>query len=230
MRLRNPLRRLTRSAADPLDRWRPRPLDRQAQKAAQILDAVHATSGLPGEIVECGVGAGYSLALFSLYLDGLGDPRRLWAFDSFEGFPEGGDQDADWFSPDRMTVYQRFDVDWVRAYIAGVTEKAHLADRPTFVPGFFPASFDRFEGQAVSLLHLDVDLYQSYVDCFDFFAPRLVPGALILLDEYDRGTDETKWPGARLAADEFVARHGLTVEKHYLGFAQIRVTKPISSG
>jgi len=230
MKIRNPMTRLSKSRANPLDRWRPEPLARTTQKSLQILDAIHETSGLGGCAVECGVGSGFSLAMFCLLLDGHGDTRPLWAFDSFSGFPEGNDKDADWFSPDRMTVYEKFDVDWVKNYISSVTGKPKLADLPRFVPGFFPGSFAAYDDAPVSLLHLDVDLYQSYVDCFSFFAPKLLPGSIILLDEYDRGTDETKWPGAKRATDEFADRHGLMVEKHYTGFAQLRVRSQLSGG
>ncbi|MEM1274337.1 MAG: TylF/MycF/NovP-related O-methyltransferase [Pseudomonadota bacterium] len=228
MKIRNPLRGLMRSKSDPLDRWRPEPLARTTQKAMQILDAVNDTAGLAGAVVECGVGSGFSLAIFAMTLDGRQDERALWAFDSFEGFPEGNAQDADWFSPDRMTVYEAFDVDWVKDYIATVSQEPRLATRPHFVPGFFPGSFSQFDDSPISLLHLDVDLYQSYVDCFDFFAPRLLPGSIILLDEYDRGTDETKWPGAKLAVDEFAEKYNLAIEKHYTGFAQLRIETQIT--
>jgi len=228
MRIRNPLRQFSRHKQKHLDRWEPKRLDRGTKKALQILDAVHATAGLNGSIVECGVGAGSTLAFFSMFLDGHNDSRQLWAFDSFKGFPEGSAQDAEWFSPTNMTVYRNFDVQWVRDYIVGVTGRPKLATRPHFVPGFFPDSFSNYDGGPVSLLHLDVDLYQSYVNCFSFFAPKLLPGAIILVDEYDRGNDETEWPAARRAIDEFAERSGLTVEKLYTGLAQLRVTAPIT--
>jgi len=228
MKIRNRLRRLMRPKSNPLDRWRPEPLARSTQKTMQILDAVNATAGLPGAVVECGVGCGFSLAIFAMILDGRQDDRALWAFDSFAGFPEGNAQDADWFSLARMTVYEAFDVDWVKNYIAEVSQLPRLANRPRVVPGFFPESFLQFDESKISLLHLDVDLYQSYADCFEFFAPRLLPGSIILLDEYDRGTDETKWPGAKRAVDDFAEKYNLVVEKHYTGFAQLRVETPIT--
>ncbi len=228
MRFRAVLRRLARPQSDLLDRWRPQPLPRTTQKSLQILDAVNETSALGGAVVECGVGTGFSLAMLSLFLDGHGDERPLWAFDSYSGFPEGNEKDAEWFSPDRMKVYEGFSVAWVRDYIAGTTGQPELADRPRYMQGFFPDSFAEYDGGPISLLHLDVDLYQSYMDCFAFFAPKLLPGSIILLDEYDRGTDKTKWPGAKTAVDEFARQQGLAVEKHYTGFAQLRIETALS--
>lgn len=51
---------------------------------------------------------------------------------------------------------------------------------------------------------MDCDLYQSYVDTFNFVWSDLSPGGMIYLDEYY----SLKFPGARLATDEFVDAHG----------------------
>ena len=46
---------------------------------------------------------------------------------------------------------------------------------------------------------VDCDLYQSYLDTFEFVWPRLEPGGFIHLDEYF----SLKFPGGKLATDEF---------------------------
>jgi len=33
--------------------------------------------------------------------------------------------------------------------------------------------------------------------------PKVVPGGIILFDEYDKDADLVKWPGAKRAVDEF---------------------------
>jgi len=47
---------------------------------------------------------------------------------------------------------------------------------------------------------MDCDLYQSYLETFHFVWPRLSIGGLIYLDEYY----SLKFPGARIASDEFI--------------------------
>ena len=47
---------------------------------------------------------------------------------------------------------------------------------------------------------LDCDLYQSYKDAFNYIWPNLEVGGMIHLDEYY----SLKFPGARLATDEFI--------------------------
>jgi O-methyltransferase len=50
------------------------------------------------------------------------------------------------------------------------------------------------------LVHLDVDLYESTKDCLEYFVPRLAPGGVIVLDDYDA----PNCPGVRMAAEELL--------------------------
>jgi len=50
---------------------------------------------------------------------------------------------------------------------------------------------------------MDCDLYQSYIATLNFVWPRLVAKGLIYLDEYY----SLKFPGARIATNEFTASH-----------------------
>jgi len=51
------------------------------------------------------------------------------------------------------------------------------------------------------LVHLDCDIYESYLTCLDKLYDLTVPGGIILFDEYDCPV----WPGATKAVDEFFA-------------------------
>jgi hypothetical protein len=55
------------------------------------------------------------------------------------------------------------------------------------------------EDRRFKLVHIDVDLYQPTRDSVEFFYPRMVPGGVILCDDYG----STRCPGARRAMDEF---------------------------
>jgi hypothetical protein len=52
---------------------------------------------------------------------------------------------------------------------------------------------------AFGLVHLDVDVYPITRYCLDFFGPRLVPGGVIVMDDYGTTTCE----GVKKAMDEF---------------------------
>jgi len=51
-------------------------------------------------------------------------------------------------------------------------------------------------------VHIDVDVYEATAFCLRFFAPRLAPGALMIVDDYGFLT----CAGARKAVEEFIAR------------------------
>lgn len=70
------------------------------------------------------------------------------------------------------------------------------------IPGVFPASADQIARSAkYRFVHLDVDIYDSVKNCLEFFIPRMAPGGIIVLDDYN--ADDC--PGAKLAADEIMS-------------------------
>lgn len=55
------------------------------------------------------------------------------------------------------------------------------------------------ENKTFALVHVDVDLYQPTLDSLEFFFPRLLPGGILVCDDYGSGS----YPGARTAMDEY---------------------------
>ena len=51
----------------------------------------------------------------------------------------------------------------------------------------------------ISLLHLDVDLYEPTLAALKAFYPLVVPGGLVVFDEYGL----VEWPGESKAAEEY---------------------------
>jgi predicted O-methyltransferase YrrM len=57
----------------------------------------------------------------------------------------------------------------------------------------------------VGILHLDGDLYESVRDPLITLSPLLVPGGLIIFDDFlAKKTKKEKFPGARRAFEEFL--------------------------
>jgi O-methyltransferase len=53
---------------------------------------------------------------------------------------------------------------------------------------------------------VDVDIYASVLSCCEYFFPRMVPGGVLVFDDYGMLTCE----GAKIALDEFCAARGQT--------------------
>lgn len=143
---------------------------------------------LDGAFAECGVFQGGTALLLSRVLGE--DGRKLYLFDSFEGLPE---PHADKDRGLRRGLFKSASEDAVRKLLAG------LGDRLDVRPGWIPQTFVDLQDERFAFVHVDVDLYQSTLDCCEFFYPRLVAGGTMVFD--DHGFPGTR--GMKAAVHEF---------------------------
>ncbi|MBW8039164.1 MAG: hypothetical protein FVQ85_04100 [Planctomycetes bacterium] len=170
------------------------------KRTVYFYDLLQKIKGIKGEIVECGVGWGRSLFLLSA-LSGLYDTQRhIYGFDSFQGFPEPTIEDE----PERYNIkkgrYTTTKEGTIRYLFNSGIDHDFIDNNITLVEGFFSESLTRYRGGNIALLHLDVDLYQSYKETLKFFYPKVVKGGIIAFDEYHK---VEKFSGAKIAIDEF---------------------------
>lgn len=140
-------------------------------RAQAIELAVSLSRAIPGNIVEFGSYRGWSTRVIrdELWRAKLWDRRqwgkRIYACDSFQGLPEAYEHlPAGTFA----TTVPR---------LRGVR----------IVEGFFGQSLTptlAAEVGQVSLAHIDADLYSSTVTVLEWLRPLLVPGSLLLFDEF----------------------------------------------
>jgi macrocin-O-methyltransferase TylF-like protien len=143
-------------------------------------------------IAECGVYQGNSLFAIAHRLRFRRMHTRVLGFDSFEGLPEPSQQDGDIAREGSFndTRYEE---------VARKAERLGF-DNITLVKGYFERTLSRYSNESFGLVHLDVDLFESYRTCLEFFYPRMVPGGYIVCDEYGG----LKYPGAKIAIDSFL--------------------------
>jgi len=151
------------------------------QLAAQCLP-------LEGVYAECGVFKGGSAFLIAHTIQGTG--KQLELYDTFEGMPAEAKNDA---SRHRVGEFGNTSLDAVKAYL-------DKFEATQFFPDRIPETFDTEQNKRYCFVHVDVDLYQSVHDCCHYFYPRLVPGGVIIFDDYGflRYRD-----AAKRAVDEF---------------------------
>lgn len=174
-----------------------------------LKDMLEKVRDVQGDIVECGVSIGHGALLFSLFSDYIGVPRAYYGFDSFEGFPEPAAQDeitpikgkGFWANPPQTVMKVLCDG---RLGDEVIRERIHL------VPGWFNETLPTYDGR-IALLHLDCDLYDSYRLCLEILYDKVMPGGAIMFDEYN----DTRWPGASKAIDEFFHSKSETVQPHH---------------
>lgn len=157
---------------------------------------------LDGDVVECGVGPGHSLLMFSFLAREEGKRRKLWGFDSFEGFPKPSLHDKSERNVRRGEWSVSIPEVKERLLRAGL-EKEFFSTQVTLVRGWFQNTLPRYRGDSIALLHIDCDLYESYKMVLDLLYPKVCPGGAILFDEYMRTYEHLEFPGASKAIDEF---------------------------
>lgn len=138
-----------------------------------LLQTMRQALCLDGGFAEFGVFRGGTALLAAHVLRDAADTRVLRLFDSFAGMPktsEGEAFDSGDFSGTSKEMVQAL-VETVRANTV-----VHA--------GFFPASFAGLEAEKFAFAHIDVDLYQSILDCVEYVYPRLVPGGFMIFDDY----------------------------------------------
>jgi hypothetical protein len=146
--------------------------------------------GIDGDIVEFGVYTGVSLALFAYaqQSQAADPPRRVVGFDAFEGLPPSQDEHPLWTTG-------TFSVNvWdhpllpigARATPEATQELFALCDLPPPVleVGWFAETLRRAPCEAIALLHVDCDLYESSVDVLHGVGPALQDGTMVLFDDW----------------------------------------------
>lgn len=166
------------------------------------------TEGVPGDVVECGTARGGSAALIGLSLKQMGADWRLWVFDTFEGLPAPDVTGPDWEEGRGYTGRFRGSLEEVRELF----KKCGILSKATFVKGLFIDTLPGCGVQAISLLHIDCDWYESVKLCLDTFYERVSSGGIIQIDDYGH------WEGARKAVDEFLKNHPQEVRIRYVDY------------
>jgi hypothetical protein len=150
----------------------------------QILD-----EGLKGDVAELGVYRGNTAALLASLARRLG--RTAYLLDTFAGFSS---LDLKGVDANQRIEFADTSVETVRALVG---EAATV-----FVQGQFPKSAEQIpDGTSFVLVHLDCDLYSPMNAGLSYFYPRIAPGGFIILHDYS----SLRWPGVKLAVDEFFA-------------------------
>lgn len=190
------VRRATKSPKE-----EPIPLvNKHGLRLVHFYELIKKIENIPGDIVECGVGWGRSLYAFSLFTSTLNQGKKIIGYDSFEGFPEPTQEDK----PERFSVkkghYSTNKESVINHLLKSGISKDFIQSNITLIKGFFQDSLKNYNGEPIALLHLDVDLYDSYKVCLEYLYPYVSKGGIIAFDEYQ---ENEKYPGGKKAIDEF---------------------------
>ena len=186
-----------------------------------------------GDILEAGVFQGKSILSTGLLLNQLESDKIVYGFDSFNGFPPVYDAKDNLSNFGKLFKQGKISADHLEQHNRLVQHRTFLknteinekniSSSETFedvsklmierkidylglsniklIEGDFTQTMSKKNEhpKTLSAVLLDCDLYQSYITALSFIWPRLSSGGMIFFDEYF----SLKFPGARIAVDEF---------------------------
>jgi hypothetical protein len=177
--------------------------------------------GIHGSVVDCGVNAGCSLMTFA-QLSAVWEPvnytRKVIGFDTFEGLTGVSDKDmsentsshvreggfaAPGYFEDIQKATELYDGNRMLGHIPKV--ELVKGDIRKTLPSYLEAN----RHLVVSLLHLDMDIYEPTKIALELLRPRMPKGAVIIFDELN----QKGYPGETQAVFDSVGISNLKIER-----------------
>ena len=153
-------------------------------------------TSLPGDIIECGVFKGISLVRFLTFRNFLENnySRKIYGFDSFGKFPK---------SKKPISSDKKFIKDWERkdGNSIDINELNDVLKNKEFknfelvkgdVKNTIPKLLKKRPELMISLLHLDMDVYEPTKLVLNKLFKHVVRGGIILIDDYSCINGATK--------------------------------------
>jgi hypothetical protein len=162
-------------------------------------------NGVEGDFIETGVWRGGACIFAKTLFDILGENRKVWVADSFEGLPKPNtelypeDAGDDLYSLEQLRIsleqvqnnFKHFDL---------------LDDNVKFLKGWFKDTLPTAPIERLAIVRLDGDMYESTMDCLTNLYHKLSPGGFIIIDDYG------VIPACKKAVHDYRDKHGITEE------------------
>jgi hypothetical protein len=136
------------------------------KRLAVIRDCILSTNHLGGDLAELGVFMGGVSKLLGHYAP----DARIHCFDTFAGIPED-----DTAPGGHVKGEMACNLDSVKRYLDNPNVIYHVGKFPDTAPD---------DSTRYRFVHLDGDTYQTTAAALDYFAPRMVQGGIIVIDDY----------------------------------------------
>ena len=143
-------------------------------EAYHVYSIAKSQSKLDGDMAEVGVYQGGSAKLIAE----VKNEKELYLFDTFEGLPKVSEKDTHFGTSYWKTgEFSNTSLENVENYLSNYKNIYCYK-------GKFPETSEPIKTKKFSFVHLDVDLFQSTIDCLEFFYPRMINGGIILTHDY----------------------------------------------
>ena len=178
------------------------------QRISELLfksDIFRKVLDIPGSIVECGVKRGGGLMQFahlSSILEPYNHTRKIYGFDTFEGFRSISDKDD---SRVDESMFSDADDEIIKKSIEIYDMNRPLGhlQKVEIIKGDAVETLPLFVNNkpelVISLLYIDFDIYKPTLVALETLFPLVPKGGIVVFDELN----DERWPGETLAVKEF---------------------------
>jgi|TARA_B100000287_G_C20445116_1_gene707197 hypothetical protein len=173
-----------------------------------------------GNYVECGVFMGGTLMSAVEFTKQNNINFNFFGVDTFNGFPTVTKHDDNDLPSKFIDLYEsklisKEHFEKAKSRTNNFSDISHLEppyfksdfsflfkfcekNNVSLIKGKFNETLTNFDND-INILHIDCDLYDSYLNCLDNLYKKVVDGGCVIFDEYY----SYKYPGARIAVNEF---------------------------
>jgi hypothetical protein len=183
-----------------IDHWQLYVGQENLSRFLTVYEVLKEIQNVPGDIVELGSWQGANLlgmAKALRYLD-ADSVKSIFSFDSFEGLTKPALEDD--FNEDLRGKY-RGDFAKLSAAVSLYDFENQVFLKRGMIEDTVPRFTNENSSRTLSLIYYDADFFEPAETMFEYLAPMLSIGGVILLDEY--GTPQ--WPGETKSADKFLS-------------------------
>jgi O-methyltransferase len=153
---------------------------------------------LEGDYVECGVWRGGMSAAIS---EVLRRKNTMHLFDSFEGLPPAKEIDGKEAIAWQKDINAPGYFDNCSADESFAIQAMALAGNKNYkiYKGWFNQTLPDFKNQAIAILRLDGDWYDSIIECLNNLFPQVINGGIVIIDDY------YAWDGCAKAVHDYLS-------------------------
>lgn len=154
---------------------------------------------LDGDFVECGVNKGYQSRLVMEYTGFRSLSKKFYLLDTFEGLVEE-------YASEKEKADGKLESKYGAVY-EQVLKTFRGIENVVIIKGPVPDTLSQVKSNRIAYLALDMNCVIPEIEAIKYFWDKLVPGAMVLLDDYGfPGYEELK-----AAYDEFASSKGVEV-------------------
>lgn len=169
------------------------------------------SAALPGAIIECGIFKGNSLSRFAIFRELLDNKfsKKIIGFDTFGKFPQTKFKDD--MKSRKKFIADAGDESISKEQLLKVLSHKQVEHLVELVKGDITKTVPEYVKThpelRISLLNIDVDIYEPVVTILEYLYPRVVKGGIIMLDDYG------VFPGETKAVEEYFAEQDIKIKK-----------------